>query len=85
MVSVQSHVCKQGAKKPLLRTAAEAQYVAYVKTFLGETKDTCLHSPDREPMADQCMDTTKVQFDEPRSLIRVFTGIWVRGFLQKQK
>lgn len=39
-----SHVCKQEARKPLLRTAAKPQSVDYVKTLLGETK-THIYSP----------------------------------------
>ena len=39
--------------------------------FPGEAKYTQLLNPDREPMADQSADATKVQHGEPVSFIRV--------------
>ena len=37
-------------------------HIIYDKTFSGETKHPGLLNPDREPMTDQRVDTTKVQF-----------------------
>lgn len=39
------------------------------KTFPGEMQQTRLLAPDREPMTDQSLDTTKVQLGEPMSFI----------------
>ena len=57
----------------------------YDKTFSGEAKYTYLLNLVRELVADQSMNTTKVQFDEPMILVGLFTIIWMSGCLQDQK
>lgn len=47
--------------------------------FSGEMLYTCPFTPDRETTTDQNTDTTEVQLGEP------ITGIWVKGYLKKQK
>lgn len=47
---------------------------------------THLYSPsEREPMADQSMDPNRVQIGKARLLLGLFSGIWMRGYLQGQK
>lgn len=36
-------------------------------------------------MTDQSKDTTKVQFDEPMSLMELLTGVWVKGCMEMEK
>ena len=49
-------------------------HVLFDKTFPGEIQRTNLPTPDRKPMTDQSMDTTKVQLGKPLTLIGVTYG-----------
>lgn len=54
-------------------------------TLCWEGRQTSTH-PAREPTTDQLKDTTKVRLDGPVSLLRLFTGVWVKGYyLLEQK
>lgn len=57
----------------------------FCETFPGETQHKLLLTPDREPKTSQINDYTRVQLDEPVSLFRLLTGIWIRHCLEKSK
>lgn len=40
---------------------------------------------DEEPMTDQSQDITKVQLNDPVSLLGLLRGMWMRAYLQEQK
>lgn len=48
---------------------------------------TNIHLPtrDREVTTDQNKDSSQVQLDEPTSLLRLLTGVGVRGCLQEHR
>lgn len=52
--------------------------------FSWEMQYTYLLIPDREHTINQ-ITTTKVQLDEPRVLLGLLKGVWMRGYLQQQK
>ena len=55
------------------------------KTFPGEMQHTHLLPTDRNLVADQSMDTMKVQFGEPANCIGFLTGILMKGYLRAQE
>jgi hypothetical protein len=50
--------------------------------FLGMRHDTNFYSQDREQMANQSNNYSKLQTDEPLSLFMLLTVVWVKE--QKQ-
>lgn len=41
----------------------------------------CLFIRGREPVTDQSNDCTKVKLAEPMNLLKLFSRVWIRGFV----
>lgn len=53
--------------------------------IIHEETGTNVCFPNKESIINQSTDTTRVQLDEPISLLELLPGIWVMGYLEEQK